>query len=295
MFVAFTMDVDPDANRAVEGRPDAVTAGGEGGVRMDGCREGLEWIAEIMEQTGLPCTFFWETRTLLHLSESDPDLLDRLRDNTGFEHACHGLRHEDFSGKVSGQPLDADATRDTVEEAIQGFQKVFGERPEGFRAPYCRLTDDLISTLAETGFRYDASRTVELQKSIDLMPSHLTRKPRTLWEIPLCRWRDSEGQPISGYLWQLMEGRRTEDDYLTMLGEIADSYRTVLVQVALHPWHLRVRADGQRLSNQETRANREKLGSIIWGLLRMDGLHFSRVGNYLDGLSGECRSCVERG
>lgn len=295
MFVAFTMDVDPDANRAREGRPDAVSAGSDDGVQMDACREGLEWIAEVLEQTGLPCTFFWETRTLLHLSEKDRDLLDRLRENTRLEHGCHGLRHEDFAGEVSGQPLDAGATREVVETASGGFEQVFGERPRGFRAPYCRLTDELIAALSEAGYRYDASRTVELRKGSDLLPTYLTRDPQNLWEIPMCRWRDSEGKPISGYLWQLMEGRRPEDDYLDMIGDIAKRYRTVLVQLALHPWHMHIRADGHRLSNSEARKNREKLGSIIWGLLRMDGLHFSKVGDYLDGLSGECRSCVERG
>jgi len=295
VFVAFTMDVDPDANQAVKGRPDAVSAGSDDGVRMDACREGLEWIAQVMEQTGLPCTFFWETRTLLYLSESDRNLLNRLRDNTRFEHACHGLRHEDFAGKVTGEPLDAEIARDTVEKASEGFRQVFGKRPQGFRAPYCRLTEELIKALAGAGYRYDASRTVELTKGIDLMPFHITQEPRPLWEIPLCRWRDSQNKPISGYLWQLMEGGRPEDDYLDMIGDIAERYRTVLVQVALHPWHLRVLADGQRLGNSEARKNREKLGSIIWGLLRMDGLHFTKVGDYLDGLSGECRSCVERG
>lgn len=288
MFVALTVDVDPDANRAVPGSTDAVSAGAEGGVRLEGCRVGLDWIVDAARQLGLPCTLFWEVRTLQRLQEDSPRALEGLRDARRVEHCCHGMRHEDFAGRDSGRPMDADRTREVIEEASRGFEEVFGNVPLGFRAPYCRLTDHLVDALAELDYRYDASRTVEPGDGRDLRPFRLDEGRSRLWEVPLCRWRDAGGEPISGYLWQMMESRRRAGDYLDMAAAVARKHPVGLLQFALHPWHLAVGEDGRWLSDRERRRNRTELECLLRGLLEMEKIRFTTVGAYLEGLAGEC-------
>ena len=65
LCVAVTADVDPDANRACPGRVDAVSPASGGKVAcLEACAAGLEALAAVLERLGIPCTFFWEARSL---------------------------------------------------------------------------------------------------------------------------------------------------------------------------------------------------------------------------------------
>jgi hypothetical protein len=282
LFVAITADVDPDANQPVLGRADAVSAvQTDGEVSLDGCFQGLAALLDVLERLALPATLFWEARTLSELGERRPGLLRRAVETGRLEHGCHGYCHEDFAGVVSGLQLSSHEVSDVLEKAGQVFSRAFGRRPQGFRAPYCRLTAELGAALAAAGYSYDASLTRPASARWPLTPYRLTETPE-LWELPLCRSRDRDGQPISSYLWQLFEGNRQPEDYVFAVEKLRDGYAGGLMQVALHPWHLIVSADGRPLGEVGGATGPEALANLVERLTEMPGIRFSTAGAYLE-------------
>jgi hypothetical protein len=274
LFVALTLDVDPDANRPEPGRPDAVSPGGE--ARWDACLDGLERLTARLAERPVPATFFWEGRALQEAARRRADLLERLRENPRFEHGTHGMEHEDFTGEDTGVRPGAAETREAIERVGAAYREAFGAAPLGFRAPYCRLTSDLIRALQEAGYRYDASRTVRASGTEPLVP-RLLSKPG-LWEVPLCRSRDGDGLPISGYLWQLLEGSRRPGEYVEMARALRGPCAGGLLQIALHPWHLVVSAEGNPLE----RDGPALVGRVLDGVAALDGVQTTTVGGYLE-------------
>lgn len=274
LYVALSADVDPDANRAAPGRTDAVSAGSDR-AEYDVCTRGLHFLLAELEQRNLPLTLFWEARALEHVAERAPGLMVRLECNPLLEHGCHGYRHEDFAGADSGVPLEAARIRDLLRAAGRTIAQCFGAAPRGFRAPYCRLTPELKTVLSEFGYAYDASLTREPSAEWPLKPLLLDGAPG-MWELALCRWRDAEGRPISGYLWQLFEGRRPVDDYLHVLNALRGPCAGGLCQIALHPWHIFVSADGH-----PTAGGPKRLSELLEHVTGMPGLCPVTVGGYL--------------
>jgi peptidoglycan/xylan/chitin deacetylase (PgdA/CDA1 family) len=270
-----TCDIDPDANRPVAGRADAVSPGGR--ATWDGCATGLRHVAETLARFALPCTLFWEGRALRFVARHDPGLLTRLTDDPRCEHACHGMAHEDFAGTVSGRPLDSVRTTAALRQAGSTFEEVLGARPAGFRAPYCRLTPQLVAALDSEGFSYDASLTREPSSGQGLEPCELAGTH--VMEAPLCRTRDSRGRAISSYLWQMFEGNREPDDYVLAVRALKAAGVRGLWQLAFHPWHLAVGADGRPLPP----GRRDLLAAVIAGLRRIEGLIFTTVGAHVRG------------
>ncbi len=272
--IALTVDVDPDANCAVPGRTGAVSRGGKDGeVRLDACRRGLDALLDIVDNLGLPAAFFWEGRSLRSICRANPELTTRIRTEPRHEHGCHGWEHEDFAGTVSGLPLDREAAREVLAKNMRAVEDVFGTVPQGFRAPYCRMTPALAAALGDTGFRYDASVTQALGTRT-LIP-HVLPGSAGVYELPLVRGTDGSGCPISAYLWQLMEGRRSVGDYVNLAQQIAVTGRGGLAQVALHPWHLFVSERGSPLSQSGT----EDLAHLLAELCSIGD--FTTPGRYL--------------
>ncbi len=278
LHVALTADVDPDANRPAAGRPDAVGPGG-GEPTVTACLEGLGLLVDLLAAHGMPATLFWEGRTLEALAEREPNLLGRAAAAPSLEHGCHGWRHEDFAGTVSGRPLGAGETAAALDEAERAFQAAFGRRPLGFRAPYCRTTPELARVLAERGYDYDASRTVDPVAGDALVPRRLAGEAGP-WELPLCRGRDPRGRPMSGYLWQLLEGARDPGDYLHLVAWARERCPGGLLQFAFHPWHLVVSAEGERFGGG---AAWLRFTDLIAALRTVDGVAFTTCGAYLAG------------
>ncbi|MFW6189372.1 MAG: polysaccharide deacetylase family protein [Planctomycetota bacterium] len=277
LFVALTVDVDPDANRAVPGRPDAVTAGTRPEeARVDACLEGLAILADALQQTGLPATLFWEGRTLEELAVRDAGLLEHLC-SFSVEHGCHSYQHEDFAGRETGLPLDVDATRTIMQRAGRTFRSVFGRAPRGFRAPYCRLTPALRQVLAELGYRYDASNTRSVSEEWCGRPYRLEEGG---WELALGRSQDTDGRSISSYLWQMFEGNRPVDDYVQLARSFGEVCPGGLLSLAMHPWHLVVSAANEPLGEAGVDA-RGTLTSLLQELSAAEGLAFTTLQDYL--------------
>jgi len=283
--VALSADVDPDANRPRGGRTDAVSAGAPGGAAsLTACRSGLATLAQVLRETGVPCTFFWEARSLSTLSDEAPDLIDRLVADGAFEHACHGLCHEDFSGRDSGIVIGRRQTLAILREASKIIEEVTGARPRGFRAPYCRWTAALGQALSELGYGYDATRNREPGKGWALRPYPLLPGAGAgpPWALALCRARDASGRPITGYLWQLFEGGRPPGDYVDLAASLARRFPGGLLHVALHPWHLTVSAAGEPLGARSPRNAAADLGAVVQGIGRLDGVRFVTPSAYLE-------------
>ena len=275
LYIALTADVDPDANRAVSGRPDAVTSrDADGLARTDACLEGLRAMLGLLADLSLPATFFHEGRTLDALAAADPALLERLRVDASLEHGCHGWRHEDYAGLDTGLPLGPDETRQALDAAGEAFRRAFGRAPTAFRAPSCRLTPHLTAALQALGYRYDTSETRIPSADWPMRPYRLGSG--TLYELPLTRWRDRRGKAISCYLWQLFEGRRPVHDYVELAESLRGRFPGGLLQLALHPWHLFVSERNQPLADPV-----HKLAELLGELSTRNGLAFATVGEYL--------------
>jgi len=282
LSVALTLDADPDANRPRPGRPEAASAGRtDGQVSLDACFEGLEFLVCLLEEFHLPAAIFWEGRTLCELRRARPAILDRLLSNPLVEHGTHGYCHEDFAGTRSGVPLDRAAVETALKLAGKAFWDAFGRPPRAFRAPYCRLTPALVAGLAASGYLYDASLTVEPGAGQSLRPFLLHRSP-DLYELPLCRGRDRERKAISGYLWQLLEGRRGVADYCRLVTSVHRRADGGLLQIALHPWHLVVSAEGRRFGPQDGPPRPALVRELVERILHLDEVSLTTPGAYLE-------------
>lgn len=222
--VAFTVDVDRDVNMACYGEVCSVSNGGTG-PRFDSSGRGLGLITELLEEMGISGTFFWEGRTAQVLA-GRMDVAGMMRRH---EVGLHGFDHEDFSGRDTGIPLDRAQVMSVLDMGERALADVFGRRSRGFRAPYQRLTDELVAEMTDRGYLYDSSETVEMESGV-VRPHALSSG---LMELPVCWSRDRAGRRIVSYLWPYHEGRRPIDDYL----ELTDRFREGLLVLATHSWH----------------------------------------------------------
>ena len=213
---------------------------------MRACREGLARASEVLESMNLPFTAFWEGRSLRILDRTSPGLIQRMGHSPRAEHGAHGMRHEDLSGTLSGKALPKTKVREIIEQVSALVTRKTGKRPVGFRAPYCRPTNQVFDVLAELGYDYDASTTVEVTDTHPPAPYKLREhQGRRLWEMPLCCAQDACGKRISGYLWQMFEGERDPVDYVNLARFVAKTRPGALLQIAFHPWHLAVDSCGR--------------------------------------------------
>ena len=102
-------------------------------------------------------------------------------------------------------------------------------------------------------------------------------EPR-LRELSLCRSLDARGRPISAYLWQMLEGRRPPDDYLALVRTARARCPGGLLQIALHPWHLTVSAEGVATGDAPVR----RLHEFLDRLVALPGVAFTTAGAYLE-------------
>lgn len=271
--VAVTLDVDPDANRAVAGRVDAVSPPVQAGqARFEAVDAGLREAATILASLDAAATLFFESRTAAELAERGLDLRKLCRVH---EAACHGQRHEDLLGTVSGLPLSRAQIHDIVAESIGTIEQVTGVRPAGFRAPYTRVDDTVLSVLSDLGFAYDSSITREACASWRMEPY---RVAEGLWEVPLPSLRDSGHKLMSCYLWPLFEGKRAAAEYVAAAADMARRFPGGIFQLALHPWHLLIDEDGQRFSAAEAGRNRTALAQVLGRVADLDGVALTTLG-----------------
>lgn len=251
--VAFTVDVDRDVNLVCQGQVCSISQprGGDSSPRFSSSLSGLKALLEVLEEAGVPGTFFWEGRSAETLSRSLP-----LRDlMAGHEVAAHGYDHEDFPGAGSGIPLDREGVRAVLERTEEALKGAFGVRARGFRAPYQRTSRPLMDELVERGYLYDSSDTLRMVDG----SVHPFRRGDGLMEAPVCWTLDRRGKKIVSYLWPYHEGKRPIEDYMDLL----DGFQDGLLVLATHSWHLTESFCSGPHSEDEVRQGKEDLLGLL--------------------------------
>jgi peptidoglycan/xylan/chitin deacetylase (PgdA/CDA1 family) len=111
-----------------------------------GARVGVQRILAVLERYKIRATFFIPALD----AESYPALMEQVA-AAGHEVAGHGCAHEDFSR------LSPDEQRAVLGRSEAIFERVFGRRPTGWRAPDGLMTRHTRRILIERGYRYDSS------------------------------------------------------------------------------------------------------------------------------------------
>ncbi len=280
MYVAISLDIDPDANSAVEGRHDALSSPIEHGeIRIDACKKGLQRILDLLEKYDIDATLFYEARTAQMLIE-DGMYLPRLSER--HEIACHSLKHEDFLGKVSGIPMEEKSIEESIGKAKEILAKIFKREIKGFRAPYTRINRTVVKVLEQLGFQYDSSETATLGTGWAGKPYLLEAFGSRLVELALPSFHDAKGKKMSSYLWAIFEGRRVFGEYIDVVVQARDIAKQGLFVFSIHPWHLYVDCRGNQFGKDRVRENAENLESIFSQLKQMQGIRILRQDKYME-------------
>src|SRR3989304_8775680 len=280
MYVAISLDIDPDANSAVEGRHDALSSPVEyGEIRVDACKKGLQRIFELLDIYDIDATLFYEARTAQMLVEDGMDLPKLSKRH---EIACHSLKHEDFLGKVSGIPMEKKSIEESIDKAKEILVKIFGREIKGFRAPYTRINRTVVKVLERLGFQYDSSETAILGTEWTGKPYLLEAFDSSLLELALPSFRDAKGKKMSSYLWAIFEGRRVSSEYIDAVVQPRDMAKEGLFIFSIHPWHLYVDCQGNQFGKDQVRKNLENLESIFSQLKQMQGIQILRQDKYME-------------
>jgi len=285
LSVAISLDIDPDANSAVEGRHDALSSPIEyGEIRVDACKKGLQKILELLEKYTIDATLFYEARTAQILIEDGMDL-PKLSER--HEIACHSLKHEDFLGKVAGIPMEEKSIEKSIDKAKKILVKLFGQEIKGFRAPYTRINRTVIKILEQLGFQYDSSEIAILGNGWTGKPYPLEAFDSSLLELALPSFHDAKGKKMSSYLWAIFEGRRVSSEYIDAVVQPRDMAKEGLFVFSIHPWHLYVDCKGNQFGKNQVRKNLENLDSILSQLKQMQGIQILRQDEYLEAWLGK--------
>lgn len=105
----------------------------------------LDKILDIFKQNNIPATLFIIGQ-----------ILERYKDKVrqwaeSYEIACHGFTHNFWNN------LTFEQRQQELEDFIDLYQKIFSEKPKGFRAPSHLIDEEGIKLLEEKGFLYDSS------------------------------------------------------------------------------------------------------------------------------------------
>jgi hypothetical protein len=276
--VAFTLDIDPDANTPVKGRLDALSYPLENGrAEVEALARGLVETLEVLRELDLPATLFFEARSAQLLAQR-LDLNTLIR---GHEVACHSLRHEDFLGVVTGIPLGKTQAQDLIAESRAILEDLFQKEVVGFRAPYLRVNKELLSALAELNFRYDSSLISDC-----LRPFYAVNPPEAhpLWELSIASLRHGLSRRLTSYLIPLFQGRKSPEEYVHSIQALkvgAYCNTPLLFILAFHPWELFVDHSGRPLPQEVSRQLIDKFKRVLVGLKAMPSVEFLTLHGYL--------------
>ncbi|MEE9584421.1 MAG: polysaccharide deacetylase family protein, partial [Candidatus Brocadiales bacterium] len=276
-FVALSLDVDPDSNRAVRGRIDSLSPPPEKGLaRIDLAHKGLMETLRLLKYLKIPATLFFEARTAQMLTEREPNLSALT---SAHEIGCHSHRHEDFLGTTTGIPIPRAQAKDIIRGSMDILDGIFSRRITGFRAPYLRINQDLLSLLGEMGFTYDSSVISDC-----IRPFYM--KQASLWELAVASLRADSGRRVTSYLHPVFEGKRDVKEYVWAVGSIAHRIKDGLFIIAFHPWELFVTPSGKTLSGEDSRRRVGVVTDVLQGLKETPGLEFIRLDQYLTHYKG---------
>lgn len=111
-----------------------------------GAQIGIHRLLNLFQRRGVRATMFipaWD-------AERYPDVMAAIAE-AGHEVAGHGYLHEEFDG------LSADEQQTILTKSEEVFQRVFGRKPAGWRAPNGLMSAETRGLLAARGYTYDSS------------------------------------------------------------------------------------------------------------------------------------------
>lgn len=274
LFVALTLDIDPDSNRAIKGRIEAISYPPEKGrIRVEATHRGLIETLQLLEYLDIPASLFFEARTAQLLSEKEAGIKTLTARH---EIGCHSHRHEDFLGITSGMPISRTHAEDIISKSMDILNGIFNRKIVGFRIPYLRINRELLSLLGEMEFRYDSSIISDC-----IRPFYTNQA--SLWELTIASLRSDSGRRITSYLHHLFEGKRDVEEYVWTIASLAQRIRGGLFILAFHPWELFVTPSGRTLDTEDSLKRLEKLGDMLQRLKATPNLEFVTLEQYLAG------------
>ena len=143
---ATIVTVNLDGESVERGEGNAGLLWGRHSYGRYGVQAGVYRLLELFSKFSLKTTFFvpgWD-------AESYPTLCETIVD-AGHDVGGHGYLHEDFSALTSAEQGDA------LDRSEAAFERAFGRRPTGWRAPYGLMSSATRGLLIERGYRYDSS------------------------------------------------------------------------------------------------------------------------------------------
>jgi peptidoglycan/xylan/chitin deacetylase (PgdA/CDA1 family) len=141
LTVALTFDHDSISDGVRRGDSPVKLSHAELGVRV-----GARRILALLAERGIPSTWFVPGHTLETFPESTAAILAG-----GHEIGCHGWFHEDAA------ELTRDEERAMIARCADAVERVTGERPRGWRAPYWSLGAASLELIEAAGFAYESS------------------------------------------------------------------------------------------------------------------------------------------
>ena len=141
LTVALTFDHDSISDGVRRGDSPVKMSHAEFGVRV-----GAPRILALLAERGIPSTWFVPGHTLETFPESTAAILAG-----GHEIGCHGWFHEDAAA------LSRDEERAMITRSAEAVERVSGNRPRGWRAPYWSLGSASLELIEAAGFVYESS------------------------------------------------------------------------------------------------------------------------------------------
>ncbi len=112
-----------------------------------GARVGLPRIVNLLDQYGVPASFFGPALSFTLA----PEQIELIQSSGRHEIGIHGWIHERNAN------LPADEEERLLRLAVDRMTELTGERPVGYRAPSWNFSDATLDILREMGFLYDSS------------------------------------------------------------------------------------------------------------------------------------------
>lgn len=251
--LCFTIDLDRDVNEAVVGSPIAasIDRGSGNAPRFASSESGTYQLLDLLDDLGIPATFFAEARTLRETGVG--------RSISGHEVAMHGYDHEDFTGARTCVPMSYGELRRVVEMSIQTIRDEVGTSPVGFRSPYMDPSEDMLDFLYEYGITYDSSRYIYVSDVVNPYPSG----SMMLTELPALKGTSANGRAITSYLWPMHEGKRAASDFIDFASRVKEG----VCVIATHSWHMVERRQGGLMSQDEVSANYDAVREVLSTLI----------------------------
>lgn len=215
--VALSFDSDHDTFELRDGGK-SISALSQGHF---GPRQGIPRIRRLLENNGIPATFFVPAISALHYPDEQRALVAE-----GHEIGLHGWIHE------RNTLLDETTERDLQYRAADTLEQITGIRPVGIRTPSWDFSENTLKITAEMGLLYDSS----LMADVDCYELLLHGKPTGVTELPVEWIRDDAAYLVMDRWGGLRPQIAPHDILQIFINEFDAAYEEGgIFQLTMHP------------------------------------------------------------